>query len=116
MTDDRSSFGRYLRNRRHGAGLSLRDLATHLEVSHVFLSKVERGQKSLPEKYWQPIVGLIPSITYSELRKYSDLGQPIQISIEDGASPDLGLALARRLSDKQLSNDELEKLMKLLGW
>jgi transcriptional regulator with XRE-family HTH domain len=45
---DGSGFGRYLRDRRQGAGLSQRQLAGRLGIDFTYLSKLENGHEEPP--------------------------------------------------------------------
>ncbi|MEM6733506.1 MAG: helix-turn-helix transcriptional regulator, partial [Myxococcota bacterium] len=53
-------FGRYIREKRLVAGMSLRALAAKLRVSHVYLGEVERGAKGpMAEKHWSRLIKVL---------------------------------------------------------
>jgi transcriptional regulator with XRE-family HTH domain len=55
-------LGRYLKGVREGRGLSLRECARQLGVSHVFLAEVERGTRSFGGgiERWTTIAAVLP--------------------------------------------------------
>ena len=113
----RTAFGRYLRQKRIDAGLSLRVAADRLGVSHVYLGEVERGVRGpLRREHWSAMVKAIPGITMAELEEVAKASKPIQIDLND-ANPqyqDLALALARRIEQQDLSESEIKRLLSVL--
>jgi transcriptional regulator with XRE-family HTH domain len=111
-------FGRYIRSQRAAAGASLRSVAKALDVSAVYLGEVERGVRPpLKEQHWDALIRAVPTIERDALERLTTRVRPIQLDLRD-APPryqDLGLALARRLEKKNITNDELEKLFRILG-
>jgi transcriptional regulator with XRE-family HTH domain len=112
-----SAFGRYLRAQRNAAGLSLRDVAARMNITHVYLGEVERGVRGpLDKKHWDNLLTVIPGITRADLERQASLTKPIQINISD-APPlyqDLALNLARRIQRRDIPKNTLEKLLVLL--
>ncbi len=112
-----SAFGKYLRDMREKASLSLRKVADSLGVSHVYLGEVERGVRGpMPEKHWERLTKIIPGITTERLRKMAQLTKPIRFNLAEADPPyqDLTLAFARRMERQDLSPEELDKLMEML--
>jgi transcriptional regulator with XRE-family HTH domain len=112
-----STFGRYLRQKRGEARLSLRAVADRLGVSHVFLSEVERGVRTMINRdRWEALIRAIPGVTMEELGRHADRSKPIQLDLTD-APPlyqDLALCLARRMQKRDIPNDELQRLIRCL--
>ena len=113
-----NAFGRYVRDRRVHAGISLRKAADSIGVTHVYLGEVERGVRApLARGRWPKLVGAIPGISMRDLERHASLSRPMQLELQDlpPAYQNLGLALARRIARQDLEVSKLEKLMELLG-
>jgi Helix-turn-helix domain len=110
-------FGNYVRERRVAAGLSLREVAEAVGISHVFLGEVERGVRGpLRPQHWNALVRKIPGMARDELARLAALSRPLEIDLAN-APPhyqNLGLALARRFKRRDLSDAEVARLLKLL--
>lgn len=110
-----SPFGAYLRERRLKAGLSLREVADALSISHVYLGEVERGRRrTLPEKYWEVLSQTIPDVSVPDLSAHNAASEPIDPAMVEGRKRDLVIALARRLEDGDMSEDLAAELLKML--
>ena len=111
-------FGRYLREQRVDAKISLRSAASKLGVSAVYLGEVERGVRPpLKEKHWDKLLKVVPTLSREKLEKFAVDARPMQLDLRD-ASPhyqDLALALSRRIAQQNLSHKDLEKLLAILG-
>jgi transcriptional regulator with XRE-family HTH domain len=112
-------FGRYIRAERVAADISLRKAAKALNVSAVYLGEVERGVRPpLKEDHWDALIRAIPTIDRDTLlERLTVKSRPVQLDLRDAPPQyqDLGLALARRIDKKNISTDELEKLIRILG-
>lgn len=113
-----TQFGSYLRGARVASGLSLREVAAALKISHVYLGEVERGVRGpLRPEHWDALLKAIPELTRAELERRAAASRPFAMDISD-APPryqDLAMALARRLKNRDLTNGEISRLMKVLG-
>ncbi len=113
----KTAFGTYLRTKRIEAGLSLREVARELDVSHVYLGEVERGVRGpLKRERWKDVLLVIPKTTLENLERHARIDRPIQLDLRD-APPvyqELGLALARRIAEQDLSDHELRSLRRIL--
>lgn len=111
-------FGKFIRDRRTEAKLSLRDVAAQLDISHVYLGEVERGVRPpfLRER-WPDLIRAIPTITMEQLQRMAAQTAPIQLDLTDAPPQyaDLGLALARRIDKQDLSDTDFNSLFTLLG-
>lgn len=113
-----NEFGEYVRKRRLAAGVSLRTAALRVGVSAVYLGEVERGVRSgMPEKHWPHLVTSISGITMEGLERASVQVRGVQLSLEDAPPKyqDLGLALARRIRDRNLPQRSIDEILRLLG-
>lgn len=111
------TFGSYLRAMRLQAGLSLRDVARDLGVSHVYWSEVERGVRGLARERWDALMRLLPDVDAEQLARLESVRKPIHIDLS-GKPSDLqavGLAFARRVQDNSLSDEQIQELLVLLG-
>jgi transcriptional regulator with XRE-family HTH domain len=107
-------FGIYIRDRRNAERLSLRDVADRLGISHVYLSEVERGVRPpFTRDRWPDLAASIRGITIEDLERKFATSRPIQLDLVD-APPvyqDLGAALARRISQRDLDKGEMQVLL-----
>src|SRR5215472_4255880 len=112
-----SPFGSYLRQARVASGLSLRQVASALKISHVYLGEVERGVRGpLRLEHWDRLVRAIPTLTRTELERHAATSRPLEMDISD-APPryqDLAMALARRLKNRDLTVGQISRLLKVL--
>lgn len=110
-----TTFATYLRDARERAGLSLREAARLLGVSHVFLGEVERGMRALPPARWQAVCEVLP-VTMEKLTELERMRRPVRIDLSN-KTPEvqrLGLAFARRI-ESGLTEEQLQALKGLLG-
>ncbi|MGO9454597.1 MAG: helix-turn-helix domain-containing protein [Candidatus Binataceae bacterium] len=110
-------FGRYVRQQRVAAGRSLREVASALGISHVYLGEVERGVRGpLRPEHWSALLKAVPGLTREELERQAAASRPVEMDIAD-APPryqDLAMALARRLKNRDLTQSEISRLLKVL--
>ena len=117
MTKRRNAFGKYLRQQRVAADISLRGLAKKLGVSHVYLGEVERGKRGpLSEKHWPVLVENVEGITMNDLRVYASNGRPVQLNLRNAPESQINLvhALARRIRKANLQEHDVEELLRVL--
>lgn len=114
----RHEFGRYLRERRVDAEISLRSAASKLGISAVYLGEVERGVRPpLKEKHWDKLLKVVPTLSREKLERFAVDARPMQLDLRD-ASPqyqDLALALSRRIDQQNISDKDLAKILAILG-
>lgn len=112
-----SRFGKYLREKRTAAGLSLRDVAASADIHFVTLGEVERGVRPrLAETRWRALVKAIPGVTIEGLRSAMSEDQPIKFDVRR-ASPkcrQLTLTLLQLITNKQLDDDTADDLLQRL--
>jgi transcriptional regulator with XRE-family HTH domain len=112
-----SPFGNYLRQARVANGLSLRQVASALKISHVYLGEVERGVRGpLRQEHWDGLLKAIPTLTRVVLERHAAASRPLAMDISD-APPryqDLAMALARRLKKRDLTVGQISRLLKVL--
>ena len=110
-------FGRYIRQKRNDAELSLRAVADKLGVTYVYLGEVERGVRGpMKEERWPDLVKAIPGVKLKELKHAAEASKPLLFDFND-AQPryrNLALALAREMQDQRLSDDEIDNILALL--
>jgi transcriptional regulator with XRE-family HTH domain len=110
-------FGAYLRRMRIRGGYSLREVARAVGISHVYLGEVERGVRGpLNPEHWDALLKAIPELDRAELEREAVSSRPLQVDLAS-APPryqDLALALARRFKRRDLSRDQIDRLLKVL--
>lgn len=111
-----SPYGALLRKRRVEAGLSLRDVAAKIGVSHVFLADVERGVRPLSTDREPQLLAALNNLTQTELDEARALSRPIKITLANTPDRyvDLTIALARRYERDDLSDTKVNKILKIL--
>ena len=110
-----SPFGIYLRQRRTAAGKSLREVAAHLGISHVYLGEVERGRRrKLHEHHWDALIEIIGTIAKAELRIVSAQSEPLDAASVEEPGRGVVLALARKLDEGGITESEASRLLKIL--
>lgn len=111
-----STFGQYVRTARLEAGLSLREMARAMDVSHVFIAEVERGVRGLAREHWPRLLALLPSLDPERLERLERLRLPLRLDLTDkpAAMQELGLQFARRVTEANLTNEEIAALMETL--
>jgi len=113
----KSDFGRYFRQAREEAGMSLRQAAKALGITHVYLGEVERGVRApLPEKHWAKAIKVIPTLEREKLLRTKATSRPVQLELRRKRPEyqDLGLMLARRIQEQDLKKEDLDELLKML--
>lgn len=81
-----SIFGTTIREHRIRAGLSLRELAVRLGVSHVYLGAVERGTKAvLARRHWPALTEALSTLTLPELKRLALLAQGVRLNVAEGS-------------------------------
>jgi transcriptional regulator with XRE-family HTH domain len=92
-------------------------VADAVGVSHVTLGEIERGDRpALRRDRWQKLEEALPGFSVVEVEGLMAEERPVQLDLS-AASPQyrrLGLELARRIEKKDLSNDEIDKLTRIL--
>ena len=112
-------FGEKVRDMRAEVGVTLKQMATALEVSPAYLSALEHGHRGKPSP------GLIRQIcTYfdiiwddaEELRRLSELSHP-KVTVDTSGLSARHTWLANRLAQRvrDLSGREVEELLERLG-
>ena len=109
-------YGALLRERRVQANLSLRDVARHVGVSHVYLGEIERGISGPLKPDREPaLIEAMPTVTQDELNEAREASTyqitPATTPAKYGTVTAL---FARRLKSDDLGDTDINKLMKLL--
>lgn len=111
-----SPFGAFVRRKREEVGKTLREVADALDVSHVYLSKVERGKsKPLAEKHWSKLAEML-NVEVTELEDLAEVSRPIQLDLANASktNQELGLVLARRIEQDDLADDDARQILEFL--
>lgn len=112
-----SPFGKYLRRKRVELKFSLRRVADQIGVSHVYLGEVERGVRGpIKRERWASICEALPGVTEADLERVAGVSRPVQLDLNDAPAKyqDLGQALARRITERDLPERTLDELLALL--
>lgn len=114
----RVSVGNYLRDLRLNNGQTLKQMAEILGVSSSFLSAVENGKKSMPNR-WNKILSNEYHLNNAQLddlkQAIKDSAASVKLNLADSndSSRKLAISFARNFND--LSEAEKSKIMKILG-
>lgn len=109
-------YGSLLRERRVQANLSLREVAEHVGVSHVFLADIERGVSGPLKPDREPkLLEALPNVTQAELNTARVAST---YKITPATTPpkymNVTAALARRIERDNLSDTKVNQLLELL--
>lgn len=110
-------FGTFIRDKRIGAGLSLREVARGMGITAVYLGEVERGVRGpFVRERWLDLARLIPGVTEGELERRAQLADGVKLDLTNAPPEyqDLGLALARRIEKRDLEPTEVKSLLRIL--
>ncbi len=112
-------FGNYIRTMRLENEMSIRSLARHLGLSHVYLGRVERGDTTpLTEEHWPKLLEVLPGVTEQDLIAKSEISRPITLDVSDEdmkSYQNLVPVLARKIQDHSLSDEKAERILKILS-
>ena len=119
MVGSPTLFGKKLHEARLAQGLSLRDLALVLGVSHVYLGEVERGLKSrLADEHWDKLLKALPEVTREELDEWAERSTILKLDLRQQSEADqnLSLVLARAIqSNRIISDQDRNSILRILG-
>ena len=111
-----ATFGAYVRDRRKVARLSLVEVAEKTQLSHQYLSQVERDVgPALRREHWDALVGAIPGLTIAGLERFAARTRPLEIDVTEAPADyvELAVAIAERVRHRDLAADELATLIGL---
>ena len=113
------NFGEFIKDKRTNKGISLREMASKLNIAPSYLSDIEKGRRYAPDK--EKIIEIADILgIHSEER---DLLFDLAGKSKDTVSPDLPeyimenekvRVLLRKAKDKQITDDKLERIIKML--
>jgi len=111
-------FGARIRALREQRGMSLKQMATELNVSSAYLSALEHGQRGRPSPgLVMQILGCLNVIwdEAEEIKKLAELSHP-RVTIDTASLPPAATELTNRLSlgIKRLPDETLQELLRLL--
>lgn len=111
------NFGRCLRSARLKAGVSLRDLAAALGLSHVFVGEVERGRQGLAHKHWPRLLEVLPGLDPRQLEHLDRVRLPLRLDLtsKPSAVQELCLLFAERIDAGDLTSNEVALLRSILS-
>jgi transcriptional regulator with XRE-family HTH domain len=104
-----ATFGAYVRTKRKGAHLSLEEVAHKAQLSHQYLSQVERDVgPAMRREHWSALVAAIPP-SRSPSSSAAAISRPLEIDLAKAsptATSSLALALAQRIRDRDLGEPD----------
>ncbi|PJZ28783.1 helix-turn-helix domain-containing protein [Leptospira kmetyi] len=108
-------FGAYVREKREGAKVRLKELAGALDITSVYLSDIETGKRNPPSDEKLRLISAKLNIDYKDLKeraiKYRKKAE-FDISDEDSNKSQLALKMARVWNN--LSEEEVMKISRIL--
>ena len=83
----------------------------------VYLGEVERGGPPRKRERWADLVRVLGNCTVEDLERQLMNDRPIQMNLADATTPvrEFGLALARKIRDRDLDDITAETLMRILS-
>ena len=113
------TFGAYVRQRREALGKTMRALAMELDISPAYLSDIEKGNRSAPERYLDKFAAALQITDPEELHRFYDLagvsknGQHSDINTYMDHVPSARVAL-RTAKDRNLSDEDWQNLIEII--
>jgi transcriptional regulator with XRE-family HTH domain len=114
-----TKFGDELRRLRRQANLTLADLADAIGTSIVYISDVERGRKNPPSpiKLKKLLAAMRQEALFPQMLALAVKSRrSVEISVENKSDEvtDMVVALARRCDEGDLTNDTIQRILRLL--
>ncbi len=112
-----TEFGKILRKIRIDRQELLRDMAGILDVSAAYLSAVETGKRNAPQMWVEKIIHAyeLNQIEATQLRNaFEDSRDEIRISLQAASSQQRNVAISFAKALEGLSDEQLEKIMKVV--
>ena len=103
------TLGQRIRELRQERDLSLRELATKIEVSSAFMSDVELGRRNPSDKHLEAIAGALQT-PLDDLKRYDTRPPLREFQRVTLADPQYGVAF-RQMMDRNISSQELLKFI-----
>jgi hypothetical protein len=95
----------------------LREVGKRLGVSHVYVGEVERGVRGpFHRDRWPDLVAAIPGVAIEDLERHAAIAVGLYLKLDD-APPlyqDLGLMLVRRIQARDLGQEDLQEMLRIL--
>lgn len=113
----RTKLGDLLRSIRMKADISLRKMASSLDVSPAFLSAVENGKKKMPDA-WLSLIPETYNLSTDEIEEFKDIAYEsfdtvaVNIANASEANKKLAIRFARRFED--IDEKTSEELLTIL--
>lgn len=112
-----TKFGKKLRALRLENDQRLKDMADKLEVTAAYLSAVENGKRSVPDS-WIEKLSISYKLSEEEIEELQKLAYEnktdIKIDLNNAKEPEIGLALSFARKFKDLSNEQVCEIQKIL--
>ena len=99
------TLGERIREIRQGRDLSLRELATRIDVSAAFMSDVELGRRNPSDKHLKEVARILET-SLEDLQKYDTRPPLREFHRATLADPGYGIAF-RQMMDRNISSEEL---------
>lgn len=112
-----TELGKFLRKIRIDRGELLRDMSNKLGVSAAYLSAVENGKRNAPEVWINKICQayhLSPDEARQLRSSFEESQEEIRISLQQASSKQKNTAISFAKALEGLSDEQLEKIMKVV--
>jgi transcriptional regulator with XRE-family HTH domain len=117
MPREAAAFGRYLREQRKRARLSLADVARPTRLTASYIAEVERGERApLDPRHW-PAIAKALAIPIDDLERAAAKSAPIAIDLTHAPADvvDVAIVLARRYRNSKIAPEDTAALLEVLG-
>lgn len=136
LVDEISSFGAYIKARREGLGVSLRNMATQLDLTAVYLGDIEKGNRYAPDKHldkmfqvlkvpanesdlFYDLAGKSRNNQFSDINQYvgetDSLRKAIRLGRDNNAGEDFWQAVIHILEQQSMQSIQIECIPLLDG-
>lgn len=115
---DERTFGIFLRQRREELGLTLRELASKLQVTAAYLSDIEKGNRRAPMNYIGEL-GVALEITGDERLLFEDLANITHKMACPDMEPylrnkEIARVALRKARDRDISDEKWAEILRII--
>ena len=115
---DEKTFGIFLRQRREELGLTLREVASELEVTAAYLSDIEKGNRRAPINYIGELCEVL-KILETERLLFEDLANVTHKMACPDMEPylrnkEIARVALRKARDRDISDEKWAEILKLI--
>ncbi len=109
-------FGKYIRAKREKLGMSLRGLAAEIEITPIYLSDIEKGNRSAPTKYMERLIQVLKITDEQEIHNFYDMAGKSRQNVFSDLNEYIGNTGMARVAlrvacDNKVTNEEWQQII-----